>query len=266
MTALALALVTLGGGGLLVEPIHTRHVDAASHRTVRGHGRSRPGRDLRAIAVPRTFDALFAQHGHGIPVAYLRALAWHESRLDPTRINRTSTATGVFQVPEVMRAAHNRRFGTAYTRDDLLDPAVNVAIATAAIRQIATSLAKHHPDVPNLREAWDSDRFVELVTIGWAAGWSERAGIGRVVAYLEQLGVRHVTAELVHQHARTAGASRHLFDSRPLRFCQSVARQYAADRARDADAPCGVVAAAAATDGPPVPACTPAGSGDDGVF
>lgn len=239
---LALALVTIGGAGLLDEarPAWRDRPPLPASRP------ARPGRETPMPPIPRTFDVVFAQHGGGIPVAYLRALAWHESRLDPRERSTKSSATGLLQIIDVVRRDHNRIHGTAFTRADLVDPIVNVTIGSSALRRIIKSYARNHPRVPNLLEDWNNLRFVELVTQGWNGGWSERAGVGRVARYLvEQLGTTDLTAAVVHQHARAAGATSYLAD--PVRFAWAlgVGRHYAAERARDA-------ALALAADGPPL--------------
>jgi hypothetical protein len=229
---LSLALVTIGGGGLLLDATQPVERDR-SVPAFRVDRAPRPGSESATPALPRTFDAIFARHGQGVPVAYLRALAWHESRLIPTATSRTTSATGLFQVLDVVRNDHNRLHGTAYTRDDLHDPVINVTIAAAALRRIAMSYARSHRTVPNLIEDWNNYRFVELLTSGWNAGWSERAGVGRVARYLEALGTTDVTIELIQQHARAAGATEHLQSAAKLRWSRQVARQYAAERVRD---------------------------------
>jgi len=227
---LALALVTIGGAGLLLEPRGERD-HAPSSESPR-----RPGPDSTTTPIPRTFDPIFARHGQGIPVAFLRALAWNESRHDPRVTSRRSSATGLLQIIDVVRADHNRLHGTAYTRADLHDPVINVTIAASALRRIVQSYARNHPEVRNLLEDWNNFRFAELLTQGWNAGWSERAGLGRVARYLEQLRTTNITAALIQQHARAAGATPHLADPARLAWAQKVARAYAAGRAGDAAA------------------------------
>lgn len=234
MHDLALALVTIGGAGLLDEWAAGARDRSSSVAVAAAR---RPGTEARTPALPRTFDDLFAMHGQGLPVAYLRALAWHESRLDPRATTKRSSATGLLQIIDVVRSDHNRIHGTAYTREDLFDPVVNITIAAAALRRIIDSYARNHRACPNLVEDWNNQHFATLVTLGWNAGWSERAGVGRVVGYLKQLGTTDITAELVHQHARAAGANEYLQRADRLAWAQKVARQYAAERARDATTP-----------------------------
>lgn len=70
---------------------------------------------------------------------------------------------------------------------------------------------------------------------GWNAGFSERAGVGRVVSYLEKLGAADVDIDQVHAHARLAGASRHLSNEAKVRWCKSVVTLYQRERAGAAD-------------------------------
>ncbi|MGE0399146.1 MAG: transglycosylase SLT domain-containing protein [Kofleriaceae bacterium] len=185
----------------------------------------------------RAFDAIFAAHGQGIPVPYLRSLALHESNLNPRAT--TGGASGLFQVIEIVRTDFNARAGTTYTRQDLLDPAVNTTIAASALALIARSYAQHHPRVPNLRADWRNPQFVALLTFGWNAGWSERAGVGRIAQYLEQRGVVDLTIDAVHKAAQAAGASPHLANPKKVAWSKAVAMRYfrelAAEPSREPD-------------------------------
>lgn len=173
---------------------------------------------------PRTFDQIFATYGQGVPVPYLRALALRESGMNPR--SASGAAWGLLQVIEVVRDDHNKRTGSRYTRQDLLDPAINVTIAASALATIIRSYAQNHPRIRNLHADWNNPRFIELLTFGWNAGWSERGGVGRVSSYLEQRGVLDQTIDVVHQASKAAGASPHLADAAKVAWCKSVAAQY----------------------------------------
>jgi len=194
----------------------------------------RPARPAES-GVPRTFDRIFAEYGHGLPLAYLRALAKRESDMNPNETE--DPAWGLLQVIEVVRTDYNKRHGTSHTRRELLDPATNVTIATDLIRRVIDSYRRNHPNIPNLQEDWDNPRFVELLTLGWNAGYSERGGVGRVARYVEARGVTNLTIDTIHQNARAAGASRHLSNSNKVRWSKSVAALYLRERARDAARP-----------------------------
>ncbi len=181
--------------------------------------------------ITREFDPIFAASGHGLPVAYLRALAAHES--DMHAGISAGPAVGLLQVVDAVRADHNTRHTTQITRADLLVPATNVEVAASAIRRIVDSLQRNHPAIANLREDWGNLRFVELVTLSWNAGWSERGGLGRVARYLEGQGRPAVTVEAIVANAAAAGASHHLSNQRKLAFANAVTRTYARERVRD---------------------------------
>ncbi|MCB9563140.1 MAG: transglycosylase SLT domain-containing protein [Kofleriaceae bacterium] len=220
-----------------------------------GAVRPEPGRDHVARLAPRTFDPLFALHGHGLPVPYLRTLAMFESDMKPRQLERRSSAAGLLQVVDVVRVGFNSRHGTAYERRDLLDPAINIQVASDLLARIAAGYERYHPDVPNLRTDWTNPRFVELLTFGWNAGFSERAGVGSVVAALTARGQHDVTIDDVFRAARSAGASDNLSNPRKLQWTKRVAAQHLREMARD-DAD-GYAAAALAT-APPPPAPAPA--------
>jgi hypothetical protein len=194
-------------------------------------GSQRPGPIRRDPPIARTFDHLFTQHAQGIPIAFLRALAYHESRLNPRADN--GHAVGLLQIEHVVRLDYNRRHGSAYTREDLFDPAINVRIGVDALRTIIASYRRRHAAFKNLQEDWNNYRFIELLAQGWNAGWSDRAGVGRVAQHLGAQGATLITAEQVQQNATAAGATRHLIEPRRLAWAKGVARHYAQERARE---------------------------------
>ncbi|MBP6627876.1 MAG: lytic transglycosylase domain-containing protein [Kofleriaceae bacterium] len=184
--------------------------------------------DAAPTSLSREFDPIFERYRGAIPIEYLRALAKRESSMKPGE--RSGPAWGLMQVVEVVRGDYNQAHGTRYARIDLLDPAVNVAMACWVLRFIIESYQRNHPDVPNLRADWDNPRFVELLTFGWNAGFSEKAGVGCVARYLEKLGTTDVTLDQVHDHARLAGASRHLSKDAKVRWCKGVVALYQRER------------------------------------
>jgi hypothetical protein len=189
-----------------------------------------PARNASSLArlprlelAPRTYDDVFASRGRGLPVAYLRALALHESDMRPRLAD--GPAWGLMQVLEVVREDFNHRERANFTRKDLLDPSVSVTIAASAIALIIKSYAANHPSTPSMQANWRDPQFVALVTYGWNAGWSERGGVGRVVSFLEQRGL-DVNINAVFDAAKASGASPHLANKMKLEFAKKVTRQY----------------------------------------
>lgn len=193
-----------------------------------------PSKPVPDRAPSRRYDAIFAEHGHELPVAYLRALAVRESGMQPNRV--TGDARGLLQVIGPVRDFYNRRHETSYRPADLFDPAINVRIASFALATIIEAWAKRYSDVPNLRPDWTNPEFVALVTFGWNAGWSDEAGVGRVVRHLtRELNVYDtITVDSVHKIARhVPGATKHLSNPRKVAWVKSVVRLYLAERDRD---------------------------------
>jgi len=180
-------------------------------------------------SLSRAFDPIFERYRGAIPIEYVRALAQRESGMKPGE--RSGPAWGLMQVVEVVRVDYNQAHGTHYARTDLLDPAVSVAMACWLLRFIIDSYQRNHPNVPNLRADWDNPRFAELLTAGWNAGFSEKGGVGRVARYLEKLGTTDIDLDQVHDHARLAGASRHLSNEAKVKWCKSVVTLYQRERA-----------------------------------
>ena len=185
--------------------------------------------------LPRTFDPIFERYRAGLPIEYLRALAMRESGMNPRA--SSGPARGLLQITEVVRADFNRTHRTAITRAQLLDPEANVRIATWLLRFIVDGYTRHHGDVANMRPDWNNPRFAELVTFGWNAGPSEAGGVGRVVGYLKRKGARVIDLDLVHEHARAAGAHAHLSNPAKARWSRGVAALYERERAQPTTAP-----------------------------
>jgi hypothetical protein len=182
----------------------------------------------------RLYDPLFAAYGGSIPVPYLRALAYGESGLNP------SDAKGLINVVGVAIDDYNRRHGTKYRPEDMRTPDINVRIATDILQTIIASYRKNHPDVANLQEDWTNRTFVELLTLGWNAGFSEASGVGKVVSYLKKRGQKTITVDDIHKVAAGAGATRWLWEP-PIAaakhaWSKGVVRRYFAEKERDADA------------------------------
>ncbi len=243
-----LLLAALGAGGLWL--YHDREKQKRATRDALelatttspvvvepGRRRERPvrsepaARAERIKLASRSYDPLFAEYGGDIPVAYLRALAHHESRMNPRETQ--GPAWGLLQVIEVVRRDYNKRHHTRYERRDLLDPAVNVAIVADVLIRIIDGFARFHPEAPNLQVDWTNPLFVELLTFGWNAGMSERAGVGHVASYLSRRGFDDFTIDDIHAVAKQAGASPHLSNVRKVRFSKAVTTQYLRERARD---------------------------------
>lgn len=204
------------------------HVEPAPFAAPSSTGvRTAPAPKLKPIT--RTFDPIFEEFGHGLPLPYLRALAKRESDMNPRET--TGPAWGLMQVVEVVRRDFNKTHGTSFARRDLLDPKTNVTIATWLLDLITRSYERNHPGVPNLQTDWNNPRFVELLTFGWNSGWSESRGLGRVARYLEGRGTHdRITADLIHENASAAGAVRFLSMAKRLRWSKSVARYYLSER------------------------------------
>lgn len=186
-----------------------------------------PGRVPHDAPLSRDYDRIFNTYRGAIAIEYLRALATRESGMTPGE--RKGPAWGLMQIIEAVRLDYNRAHKTSYTREHLLDPTVNVAIACWLLRTIIASFHKNHPDVPNLRADWDNPEFVRLLTFSWNAGHSEKAGVGRMAHFLKERGLP-VTIDNVHQHAKEAKASRHLQNAKKVKWCKGVAALYLRER------------------------------------
>jgi len=196
-----------------------------------------------ARRLSRRFDATFARYGLGLPVPYLRALAAGESGLNP------ADPKGLINVVRVAREDFNRRHHTGFTAADLTDRKISVVIAADTLRTIIANYARHHPAVRNLREDWSNRAFVELLTFGWNAGFSEASGVGRVARYLEARGQTEIRLDDVVRAAHDAGTSHWLWaHPKKVAWTRGVVGRYFQELGRDL---------AAQRTAPPRPAPTP---------
>ncbi len=187
----------------------------------------------RPAGLSRRFDDLFARHGRGIPVAYLRALANAESGMNP------DDRLGLINVLPIALADYNRRHPSASIHPEhMRDPASNITVAADILRTIIDSYQRYHRDVPNLVEDWSNRRFAEILSAGWNAGYSELAGVGRVVGFLKTppIVVRpaDITIDSVFDAAWTARAASHLSNRRKLAYAKGIAAAYVREVERDA--------------------------------
>jgi hypothetical protein len=185
----------------------------------------------------RQFDALFEKYADGeVPVDYLRTLSYSESRLNPNDVTTSSNAVGLFQVVYVVLKDWNKANGTNYTAADLKDPDLNSKIGVSLIRRIVQSYKKNHPKT--LSPNWDDRRYVELLTMGFNAGYSEGGGVGRLVGLMEKDGMapEAITADAVVAKAKSDDLPPNLTKSaryiaqRGTAYPKAVATRYFAER------------------------------------
>lgn len=188
-----------------------------------------PTRQYATSPRVRRFDSVFERYRGGIPIEYVRALVERESNGQPTA--RSGSASGLMQIVPVVLDDYNKRHGTTYRSEHLRDPRTNVAIGCELLRIIIASYRKNHPRIRTLQTDWNNPAFVELLTFGWNAGFSEAGGVGRVARYLEKLGATDITIDQIAAHAKLAGASKHLSNPAKVAWCKGVAALYLRERA-----------------------------------
>ncbi len=149
----------------------------------------------------RQFDRIFREEGKGLPLPFLRALAYSESRNNPNQAS--GPAWGLLQVGINENAgnvlkSYNKRHGTDYTRRDVLDPRVNVRIAGELLRTIVRMFKAE-----GLEPNWDNGNFIGLVTAAWNAGYSRKVGVVHTIRFLKKNGIP-VTLAAVYQNTPKA--------------------------------------------------------------
>lgn len=147
------------------------------------------------------FDKIFAQEGSGIPLAFLRALAFRESRNNP--LESQGPAWGLLQVGISKGAgnvlqSYNERLGKTLTKSDMLNPKYNVRVAAELLRRII-EMHKAEGLTPN----WQNGNWIGLITAGWNTGYSRKAGTIRTIRYLKKHGIP-VTLNALYANAAKA--------------------------------------------------------------
>jgi soluble lytic murein transglycosylase-like protein len=192
------------------------------------------------VALSTQYDSIFAKHAGKMPVAFLRALSYRESQINPNAANPggADAAKGILQVVGVVRNDYNKRHGTNYQPDDLFDPDLNTAMATETLNAVISGYGKHPSK--NLQLDFTNPEFVKLLVAGWNAGYSEAGGVGKVARYLEANGIP-VTHDNVFAYASQAGATVHLTEPDRQQWQRSVADLYYAQPDRFASASSGAL-------------------------
>jgi hypothetical protein len=189
----------------------------------------RPGAAFATSERVRAFDPIFERYRGGVPIEYVRALVEHESEGIPTA--RNGSSIGLMQIVPAVLADYNKRHGTAYTSEHLTDPSTSVAIGCELLALIIDSYQRNHPKLRSLQVDWSNPRFVELLTFGWNAGFSEVGGVGRVASFLELLSAVDTNIVQISNFAEHAGASKHLSNPAKVAWCKGVAALYQRERA-----------------------------------
>lgn len=149
------------------------------------------------------YDDIFAKYAGNLPVEFMRAVAWHESRLNPSQ-KASSGAVGLFQIVGIVLKDYNQRHNTKLTKKDMLDPELNTMVGAFVLNFIAEQYQKNHPC---LTMDWTSPRYVALVVQGWNAGFSNSGGVGYIVGRMERAGIEcdKITASNVQKMAAKLG-------------------------------------------------------------
>jgi len=153
----------------------------------------------------RGFDRIFMEEGRDLPLPFLRALAFRESRNNAKQAS--GPAWGLLQVGIDARAgnvlkSYNERFDTNYSRRDMLDPRLNVRVASELLARIVR-MFKAEGMEPN----WENGNWVGLLAAAWNAGYSRKGGMVRVIRYLKRKKIP-VTLSAAYENAKHSGAGK----------------------------------------------------------
>jgi hypothetical protein len=155
----------------------------------------------------RRYDHLFRAHGGALPISFLRALAYSESKLRPdyelkkgidldTRIRRDNgkkdSYWGLFQVGvKNVLPGYNSRSGYHADKEQLFDASMNTRIAAWHINDMVRNYADYAQryGIDNLKPNWNNLEFVRLLLAGWNSGHSRAAGVQAAALWLHKKGL-----------------------------------------------------------------------------
>lgn len=205
---------------VVAEWLHARKHGGVSGATV---PELLPMQGSMSTNAPNKFDDIFEKEGHGLPVPFLRALARRESNMDPRE--STGPAWGLMQVGIDKRAGnvlaeYNQRNGTNYSKEDMLNPTLNVRVASSLLRRIVDLYAAE-----GISPNWSNGNYIGLVVAGWNAGYSIAAGTVKVVRWLRDAG-KPVTVANIWKYSQDADATKHLANQQKKRWVDSVVMEY----------------------------------------
>ena len=185
------------------------------------------------MALTHEYDVIFGPHKGDIPLAYMRALSWGESRLNPLSVHPRSKATGLLQVTRVVINSYNKRHGTKHKLSDLTNPTLNVKVASGTLNRILKAYTKE-----GLTPNWDSRNWVAVFTLGWNAGYSKKKGLLKVARALRKEG-SPITLVNIAKKAKALGPKevvRYLSMPQRLAWSNRVAKKFSAEKKADAEA------------------------------
>jgi len=175
---------------------------------------------------PTSLDAMFKKLGQGLPVAFLRVLAYHESRMKADA--QSGSHRGLFQVSPTVLKEYNQAKGTKFTKSDLFEMDTNTTIAAWYLNRIIRAYnASGYRALkgPN----WLSREWVKLLVAGWNSGWSKAGGVQKVVKWLKDHGDK-IDHDQVFRKSKLAKATRHLSNKKKWAWQRKVAHDFIKER------------------------------------
>ncbi len=174
---------------------------------------------------------LAAEYGarYKVPPRLILALIDRESGGNPNAVNRASGAGGLMQVTKIALLDYNQRHNTKHTMANVLHPDLNVQIGAELLSRIADNYAANN----GLKIDWRSRPFVDLVVLGWNAGYSQKNGVGRVLVQLATEKRPRTAAEVVRRAEDMGGVVKHLKNQGRLAWTFSVTNRFLGARPGD---------------------------------
>lgn len=147
--------------------------------------------------IPNTFDSIFDAHASKeVPAAFLKSLAWHESKFNPEAKppkSAGSSALGLFQLLKSTVAEFAKATGKPYKHPQMVRPTQATEVGAWLVRQTVHRLDKY----AKLPANWKDPTYVGLVALAHTAGNSVVQGVPHLVTLTRKAGQQVTVANVV---------------------------------------------------------------------
>lgn len=182
------------------------------------------------MGIPTTYDNIFDAYRGPIPKEYLRALAFVQSGMNPSK--SIGNSAGLFMISVPALEAFDKKYPGAFPPEphkpvDLAKPDLNSAVAIWITDNITKYFATKYPKT--MSKNWNSPTYVALVTLGFLTGYTEPNGIGRAIKEFEEKDPTSLSLENVAAMSKKLGLSESKYDPKVVAKAKAVANAYVVD-------------------------------------
>ena len=162
-----------------------------------------------------------------IPPTLLKTIVARESGGNPRATPNSGSdrsARGLMQITGVVRDEYNRQFGTRFSPDDLWDPVINVRIGTWLLASIVK--AYRASGVPDLAPDWNNRNWIDLLILGYGAGYSASSGVIYLARKMYRANVPVTLDSILEWGPLIPGTYSEVYRPAKVAWCKKTAALY----------------------------------------